>query len=335
MVVVFADSYCSADLDDEYMPMRKRRRLSKRDSRCDVDSQTVSPASGPTWRPTYMREYPGADLVLRVKDAHFKVHKERLARAAVFADMFEFPQPVDAETLDGCPLVPVFGDEVEDWDATLLWLYEKDDVACGRARHWPVLKGALRISTKYAIADLRACIVSSLRAIWPETIFDMDLNCLPNAAEAIALSRECNVPEILPSAFYALSVQRWSSGADGWTSHLTISPSDLRRLLAGRESLQEFLAAILVNPLFDPDVDTQGSCPACAARLEAYWRAKLAPDTSTPWTFWISREMKMMLDDHAFTDSLCDDVCFDTHDSLLWARMRRLNESVPRFFLLK
>ncbi|KAL1751485.1 hypothetical protein FB107DRAFT_278628 [Schizophyllum commune] len=361
MVVVFADSYSSADLDDEFMPMRKRRRLCKRNSRCTVSDQAQLTTSDvlPTWRPTFMREFPGADLVLRVNDTYFKVHKERLARATVFADMFEFPQPVDAERVDGCPLVPVFGDEVEDWDATLLWLYEKEGVAYGRAQHWPVLKGALRISTKYAIADLREAVVTSLRAIWPETIFDMDLNCLPNAAEAITLARECNVPEILPSAFYALSVQRWSTGADGWTNHLAISPSDLRRLIAGREAIQEFLANILINPLYDPDVDvdaaypgarTQGAttqalrpCPACASRIATYWRAKLAPDATTPWTFWISREMKVMLDDHVFRDSLCDDAgvdddsprsCFDVHDSLLWARMRRLNESVPRFFLL-
>ncbi|KAL1716023.1 hypothetical protein EV715DRAFT_265577 [Schizophyllum commune] len=366
MVVVFADSYSSADLDDEFMPLRKRRRLCKRNSRCTVASQEQLTTSDdlPTWRPTFMREFPGADVVLRVKDTYFKVHKERLMRATVFADMFEFPQPVDAERVDSCPLVPVFGDEVEDWDATLLWLYEKEGVAYGRAQHWRVLKGALRISTKYAIVDLREAVVASLRAIWPETIFDMDLNCLPNAAEAISLARECNVPEILPSAFYALSVQRWSSGADGWTNHLAISPSDLRRLIAGREAIQEFLANILVNPLFDLDVavaipvdvdaSTRGTtterfqglrpCPACASRIATYWRAKLAPDAGTPWTFWISREMKAMLDDHGFRDSLCDGAgadddsprsCFDTHDALLWARMRRLNESVPRFFLLE
>lgn len=132
MVVVFADSYSSADLDDEFMPMRKRRRLCKRSSRCSIASQEQLTTSDvlPTWRSTFVREFPGADVVLRVKDTYFKVHKERLMRATVFADMFEFPQPVDAERVDGCPLVPVFGDEVEDWDATLLWLYEKECVLC-------------------------------------------------------------------------------------------------------------------------------------------------------------------------------------------------------------
>ncbi|TRM64839.1 hypothetical protein BD626DRAFT_490046 [Schizophyllum amplum] len=334
MVVAFADSYCSSELDNEYMPLRKRRRLSKRCSLGDPAQNDNDEGNTSPWRPTFLHEYPGADVVLRVNDAYFKVHKERLTRASVLADMFELPQPVDAERVDGCPLVPVYGDEVADWEATILWLYEKDGVAHGRAQHWPVLKGALRISTKYAISNLRDSIVASLCAIWPETIFDMDLNCLPNAAEAITLARECNVPQILPSAFYALSVQRWSSGIDNWTSHLAISASDLRRLIAGRESVQEFLANILVNPLYDPDVTTDGTCAACQSSIASYWRAKLAPDANTPWTFWISREMKGMLNDHAFMDSLCDDVCFDTHDSLLWARMRRLNESVPRFFLL-
>ena len=76
--------------------------------------------------------------------------------------------------------------------------------------------------------------------------------------EVISLARECDVPDILPSAFYALSIQKWRNSADGGRSHVVLHPSDLRRLIVGRESLQDILVDIIADPLHDssdPDLD--------------------------------------------------------------------------------
>jgi hypothetical protein len=62
--------------------------------------------------------------------------------------------------------------------------------------------------------------------------------------EAITLGREC---EILPAAFYASLLQRWSIGAEGGRPHLTTTSQYLRRLISGREPLQDTLTPTISN----------------------------------------------------------------------------------------
>lgn len=45
-----------------------------------------------------------------------------------------------------------------------------------------ILSGALRISTKYEIPDLRSWCVQQLYSRWPRRVEDMDLNSIPHAA---------------------------------------------------------------------------------------------------------------------------------------------------------
>jgi hypothetical protein len=50
--------------------------------------------------------FPDGNLVLSAHGVLFRVFKGILAaRSPVFADMLAFPQPEDAETLDGCPVL--------------------------------------------------------------------------------------------------------------------------------------------------------------------------------------------------------------------------------------
>ena len=118
--------------------------------------------------------------------------------------------------------------------------------------------------------------------------------------DAIALARQCNVPEILPAAFYALAVQRWrpspsrpcsfsgspnqasnsrnfASGTDGGRAHAVLDPMDLRRLVMGREALQdvlvEFVAAPLsVSPCMLPEDETSGNgTMIISEKGSSYW----------------------------------------------------------------
>lgn len=58
-----------------------------------------------------------------------------------------------------------------------------------------------------------------------------------NAAEAILLARICDVPAVLPAAFYHLSTAKWRYDEDGGRAHASLSPIDVRRLIMGREAL--------------------------------------------------------------------------------------------------
>ncbi|KAJ7161139.1 hypothetical protein C8R46DRAFT_862706, partial [Mycena filopes] len=272
---------------------------------------------------------------------HLKLHRERLQRSAgVFADMFRIPQPPPCqdEQVDGCASVVLVGDAVADWEVALEWVYGEGEFQTQTTTTFDRVAGALRIATKYEMDGLREWAVRELLERWPQDVVDMRLNALPHAAEAIALAHECALPEILPACFYALSVQKWAAGADGGRSHLVLARDDMRRLIAGREALQDLLVRILVAPLAEPGcnsyfikTDTADEC--CARWREEYWRTRLAPDAGAPYGTWLARELQGMLRDEAFVGTLCDD-CARAHLGLVRWRLGRLRGAIPGFFLL-
>ncbi|KAJ6492830.1 hypothetical protein C8R47DRAFT_952503, partial [Mycena vitilis] len=261
-----------------------------------------------------------------------KVHRDRLQCSMIFSDMLHIPQPSETDQIDGCPSVALVGDALVDWEVALSWIYHKE-CFLRQALTFDVISGALRISTKYEIANLRQWAVTELYSRWPIDVVEMRLNALPHAAEAINLAQECNVPEILPSCFYALSVQKFHCSADGGRSHIVLSANDLRRLIAGREALQDTLLRIVVDPLVESDCYNSASCGRCGPRRAEYWRKRLAPDPKSPWSTWLVRELEQMLRDDAFVDRLCSD-CVNGHLSTIRWRLGRLRGAMPSFFLL-
>lgn len=104
-----------------------------------------------------------------------------------------------------------------------------------------LIRGALKLATKYQIDDIRKAIIERLESDWPQTLGQWDAleahadaltleyrangpveglypdDQLPEPASAIRLARECNIPSILPAAFYHLS--RLSPGNDWDKAH--------------------------------------------------------------------------------------------------------------------
>ncbi|EJD04978.1 uncharacterized protein FOMMEDRAFT_139606 [Fomitiporia mediterranea MF3/22] len=197
----------------------------------------------------------------------------------------------ECEYAGGCPAIRLEGDTPRDWNVALEAIYEPMSFQV-RPMVFDTLSSALRISTRYGLRQLREWTIAQLRTTWPSNIERMAPVALPHAADAIALARACDVPEILPAAFYALSVQRWrpspvhcpgpnavssmrspafpsvttthptglnsssnltsgaeAGGTDGGRAHLVLDPTDLRRLVAGREALQDVLVEIIACPL--------------------------------------------------------------------------------------
>ncbi|KAJ7158006.1 hypothetical protein C8R43DRAFT_853792, partial [Mycena crocata] len=278
--------------------------------------------------------FSDGDIVLEIESRVLKVHRKRLQCSAIFSDMLNIPQPAETERVDGSPSVALAGDSLADWEVALGWIYNHDEFP-DRAITFDTLAGALRISTKYEIASLRKWAIEELVSRWPVDVVNMRLNALPHAAEAINLAQECNVPEVLPSAFYALSVQKFHCSADGGRSHIILSPNNLRRLIAGREALQDALVRIVVEPLIEPGCPTSANafCGHCAPRRSEYWRTRLTPDAKSPWGTWLIRELEQMLRDEAFVNSLCND-CLQSHLSTIRWRLGRLRGAMPGFFLL-
>lgn len=200
----------------------------------------------------------------------------------------------EIEYVDQCPLIVLDGDSPKDWSVVLDAIYEPMSFQI-RPVIFEALAGVLRIATKYEFDQLRSWAVNQLRSTWPPSLDHMAPLALPHAADAIALARQCNVPEILPAAFYALAVQRWrpapsrpcsfsgsatsssssspnqanagrnfASGTDGGRAHAVLDPMDMRRLVMGREALQdvlvEFVAAPLsITPCMLPEAEIYGN----------------------------------------------------------------------------
>jgi hypothetical protein len=89
------------------------------------------------------------------------------------------------------------------------------------------MAGPLKLATKYQVDALRSQIIKHLERDWPSTIDDWDRvdddthkrsaalqssdgsldGVVPDPVYAILIARSCDVPQILPTAFYVLSRQ--------------------------------------------------------------------------------------------------------------------------------
>lgn len=217
-----------------------------------------------------------------------------------------------------------------------------------------LLSSTLRIATKYEIPALREWAVGHLRACWPSDLERMDDNSRPCAAgtshlatpvtpfhspalpEAISLANECEVPEILPAAFYALSLQRFGYNADGGRSHVVLSQADMRRLVIGRERLNDLTTRLLLDPFrAEPGTPPFDSCHHCRDALSRYWRGKVVSDPQSPFERCLLREFYKMLaaPDALFEAGLCAR-CRAWHQDVAWTRFESLKASMPRLFCL-
>ena len=76
-----------------------------------------------TRSPTFW--YDEGNVVLRVEDTLFRMHRGVLqTHSAVFKDTFGMPQPEGEPLLEGCQVVPMMGDTVEDWENMLTFMYQ-------------------------------------------------------------------------------------------------------------------------------------------------------------------------------------------------------------------
>jgi hypothetical protein len=93
---------------------------------------------------------------------------------------------------------------------------------------------------------LRDWALAAIETIYPPSLMPLATARTPNtnaafiyAVDALELARQCDVPSILPAVFYCLSTIRWRHNEDGGRGHGILDPVDMRRMIVGRESLQD------------------------------------------------------------------------------------------------
>ncbi|KLO16480.1 hypothetical protein SCHPADRAFT_209032 [Schizopora paradoxa] len=219
-------------------------------------SEAGTPGPGAKSTPSHFFWFEDGDVILSVQETYFRVHGSKLSDCSTMFKVlrengWRLPGvDIGPDKLDGRPVVRLESDAPKDWIVVLEAIYEAPTFYL-RPVVFDSLGSLLRISTKYDMCVIRGWVVAQLRTTWPDPahLHQMGPMAIPRAAEAIAWGRAYNVPCILPAAFYALSVQRWRSGADGGRAHTVLTPMDMRALIQGRESLQDVLVEWMADPL--------------------------------------------------------------------------------------
>ncbi|KAG7444120.1 uncharacterized protein BT62DRAFT_934292 [Guyanagaster necrorhizus] len=208
----------------------------------DSDDSSPRPAKRPK---ISKKDFPEKDGALWLDDGNivlisaqgvgFRVHLSVLSMNVVgFRDMFG---AVDHSDEKEKYTTRTLKDSTQDLRHFLHALYTRTYFYPGKPTHYDTLESMLRMSTKYHAKQLRHELIEHLIMIYPSEMMVLekykDLR-IPSddthSLRAITMARECDVPMILPTAFY------WAS---------TISPAQLIRLQPKLKSKD--LAEILVG----------------------------------------------------------------------------------------
>nr|GAT55197.1 predicted protein [Mycena chlorophos] len=107
-------------------------------------------------------------IILQVEATQFRVNKSVLGRhSTVFHDMFTMPLPPDEPLVEGCPVVVLSGDSVEDWCDLLGLMYPKTILGTPSMK---VVLAVLRLGKKYDMQAFYQDCLRRLRALFPDTL---------------------------------------------------------------------------------------------------------------------------------------------------------------------
>jgi hypothetical protein len=154
--------------------------------------------------------------------------------------------------------------------------------------------GHLKLATKYQVDALRSQIIKHLKWDWPSTIDDWDRvdddthkkrsaalqssdgsldGVVPDPVYAILLARSCDVPQILPTAFYVLSRQPTKPKirpAESSKAHIhsrtLLDMDDMENLALGRENIAEKIGSYELL-----DIDNWHCADVCEGYIWTVW----------------------------------------------------------------
>ncbi|KAF7357634.1 BTB domain-containing protein [Mycena sanguinolenta] len=145
------------------VPPTKRRRTD--------DPDDVAAEETPLVRST---EYwfDEGNVILQVESTQFRLPKSMLSmHSNVFRDMFMMPLPADEPTVEGCPVVVLTGDTVEDWTHLLGAIFPK---CLMKVPSFAIIAAVLRLSKKYDFPEFRKDCLHRLRKEFPATLEEFD-----------------------------------------------------------------------------------------------------------------------------------------------------------------
>ncbi|KAJ7490874.1 hypothetical protein FB451DRAFT_1079640 [Mycena latifolia] len=268
--------------------------------------------------------FEDGNLIIQAGTSQFRVYRGVLAaRSPVFHDMLSFPQPPDAELVEGCPLVHLH-DAASDVNVFLRAIYDSSFFMPYPVRtDFDTITGCLRLSHKYGVEYLQRRALIHLSSGYYTTLSAADARVAKDVPtlndvswndpgstayciSAIGLSREVNALWILPYAFYSMSAAFKSLGMSIFhgTVHngarASLSLEDQQAFLHGYHIQRNSTTTDILRFLFHP-ADIQG-CMTRARCVEARFQAfagtwDIADDDSCiPLDIWTPVDWNILAD---------------------------------------
>ncbi|KAG9043293.1 hypothetical protein FS837_009779 [Tulasnella sp. UAMH 9824] len=249
--------------------------------------------------------YEDGNFGFLVEEIAFLVHRSVLSRrSSLMADLFSLPQRAPSErdgnldivdsslVIDGAPYV-VLHDKAEDFANVLNIIYpESVPTQTDDGPGVISILGVVRFSRKYLFDDIKAWGISKLKS---DPVFVPDKDGLMTAfrkglysdpeqcTKVILLSRECDLPEFLPLAFYSLATSDWGNTSLSKNPLCLdqLAEEDRRRVQEGRVALTRAVIQRAHN--MPENACTTQRCPVgrsdCRQGLPTLWL-----DPAARWT---------------------------------------------------
>ncbi|KAJ7689803.1 hypothetical protein B0H17DRAFT_912302, partial [Mycena rosella] len=171
--------------------------------------------------PTRVEElwFSDGSLVVRAEQSLFRISGGILvARSSVFKDMLAFPQPPDAENIDGCPVVRL-PDQAADVTLFFRAIFDSSFFEPFPTKtNLDIIISILHLSNKYAVDYLQRRALVHLSSRYPTTMSEYNqwatstslfprVDDIAHHVAAIQISREVGALWILPAAFYQIAAR--------------------------------------------------------------------------------------------------------------------------------
>ncbi|THH15869.1 hypothetical protein EW146_g4679 [Bondarzewia mesenterica] len=328
--------------DESHLPVAKRRQYEGTHSQDSILDSRYENHIKPSFKPYWFED---GDVILVVGDHLFKLGRKMLTCSEIFEDMFLLAQPQDTGIFEGCPVVHLT-DKPQDWMMVLQWMDNPQQFWQRREILYETIAGTLRISTKYEIPELRRIAVKHVHRIWPRNLRRMDdrafsrhrlgisiipppLN-IPNVhpfsvcADALALARECDLPDILPAIVYSLSIDFLHNDLVQ-DLHFALLLPDQQRII----KVSERLSAFHDNTLLELRSHISDMCGDCGTSLLSYWARELDLKKGQ-MRRWLLAQLDGMREDTP--SGVCHD-CLGAHYHLVESQLTLLESMLNVFGL--
>ncbi|KAH6907634.1 hypothetical protein BKA70DRAFT_1563107 [Coprinopsis sp. MPI-PUGE-AT-0042] len=166
--------------------------------------------------------YDDGNIILQAGSLQFRVHKSILSKySTVFKDMFKVPQPLPTaeNTLDGCPIIKMEGDEDYNWEWLLELLYDgRRSYADSPRLEYSLVESLITLGDKYKFDHLLKEGLSQFEETFPrrltffasnefpKTGFDLDDDA--TLCHIVDLAKNFKIETSLPALYYFILIQK-------------------------------------------------------------------------------------------------------------------------------